>query len=156
MNKGGITPAFLTSALDGGEWPAPCPYRVTACERTPEPGRTTWSRNKDLASAENRTRTVQPVAYHFTDRVNKFEKMLKKDGLFRHLPGRLRKTTKASVCIACVCPRVAIPVFNFKIHITMVGGGLYPMIYHGLALDSLPIRFDVLKPVFPWYFSLAC
>jgi hypothetical protein len=33
--SGGIAPPFLTSELDGGEWPASCPSRFTPGERVP-------------------------------------------------------------------------------------------------------------------------
>jgi hypothetical protein len=50
--------AFLTSALDGGEWSASRHYRFTPGGTAPEPAWTLWSREKSLAPTGNRTPTV--------------------------------------------------------------------------------------------------
>jgi hypothetical protein len=67
---GGITPPFLTSALDGGEWSASRPGRFTPGEIAPwwAPVSvwTLWRREKSC-HARNRTPTVQPVARRCAD-----------------------------------------------------------------------------------------
>jgi hypothetical protein len=73
--SGGISPPFLTSALDGGEWSASRPGRFTPWgksplypldRRAPEPVWTLW-RRETFCSAGNRTRAVQSVARCYTD-----------------------------------------------------------------------------------------
>ena len=64
----------LTSALDEGEWPTPCPGRFTpGKDSVPIVQEAGWSPGTDWAVAENisptgvRSRTVQPVASRYTD-----------------------------------------------------------------------------------------
>jgi hypothetical protein len=69
MGSGGVTPPFLTSVLDGGEWSASRPGRFTSAERSPVPNEqeagwapdpvwTLWSRETFLAPSGNRTPAV--------------------------------------------------------------------------------------------------
>jgi hypothetical protein len=64
----------LTSALDGGEWSASGPGRFTPRERShgrrlgkPQNQSGRCGEEETLASAENRTPAVHPIACHYTD-----------------------------------------------------------------------------------------
>jgi hypothetical protein len=74
----GIAPPFLTSALDGGEWPASHPGHFTPGERFPvpigqeggwasEPVWTLWRKEKSLAPVGNLTLAAKPIARRYTD-----------------------------------------------------------------------------------------
>jgi hypothetical protein len=78
--SGGISPLFLTSAIDGGEWLASRLGRFTAKGEIAlapigseagwarDPVWTLRSRKKTLALAGNRISAVHPAAYRYTDR----------------------------------------------------------------------------------------
>jgi hypothetical protein len=70
--SGGTAPPFLTSALDGGEWPASRPGSFTTGERTPGTYSTGGCVNPrasldTVKYARNRNRAVQPVDRRSTD-----------------------------------------------------------------------------------------
>jgi hypothetical protein len=61
MESGGISPLFLASALDWGEWSASCPGRYTLGEGAPPPITVL------KAVKRNRTRVTQCLASRYAD-----------------------------------------------------------------------------------------
>jgi hypothetical protein len=73
-----MTPPLLISTLDGDEWSASRPGRLTSIERAPETycmgrwvgpraGLETGREKKSLDPAGTRNPAVQPIAHHFND-----------------------------------------------------------------------------------------
>jgi hypothetical protein len=79
IGSGGITPQFLTLTLDGGEWSASRPFRLTPGERASgthwiegrvglRAGLDAVEERKISCPSWNRTPAVQPIAHHYTDK----------------------------------------------------------------------------------------